>query len=185
VQLKASFLVRFTPSLLAGMALVAGLALLTRVSTGMGLYAATGLLLAALVIIDAVIRNESASRRGADRLLAAVLSFQGTDGKLLFEPEQTRLLDSVELPHSSFFLTDLLPIVFIVFLAASILHAQSLRPISLWRLLALAAGLALPCVLMLTAISMHYRYRMEWRPAVCYRLHRSRVHLGNVGLTVC
>jgi hypothetical protein len=237
---KGIILARFTPGLLSWMGLFAGLALLTRVSIGLGLYAATGLLLLAL-IIDAAVRNESVSRRSlAGRLLTATLSrqvlfpiailvgflvatglvnfsrwgspttfvdfslslinefypdrlprlytygpfniaripfslgyffvpvwmFEGTDGKLLFEAEQTRLFDAVELPPSSFFLTDLLPIVFIVFLAASILRPQSSRPISLLQLLALAGGLAVPCVLMLTAIYMAYRYRMDFYPEI-------------------
>jgi hypothetical protein len=236
--IKGIILARFTPGLLSWMALLAGLALLTRVSTGLGLYVATGLLLLAL-IIDAAVRSTS---RGslAGRLLTATLSrqvlvptailvgflvatglvnffrwgspttfadyslylmnehypdrqprtymyglfnvaripfslgyyfapmwmFEGTDGKLLFETEQTRLFDAVELPPSSFFLTDLLPIVFIVFLAASILRPQSLRPISLGQFLALAAGLAVPCVLMLTAIYLAYRFRMEFYPEI-------------------
>src|SRR5262245_48393181 len=73
---KGIILARFTPRLLVWMALVAGLALLTRVSTGMGLYAATGLLLLALTI-DAAARNQSVSRRSlAGRLLTAILSRQ-------------------------------------------------------------------------------------------------------------
>jgi hypothetical protein len=230
-------LARFTLGLLSWMSLLAGLALLTRVSTGLGLYAAMGFLLPVL-IIDAAVRNESVSRRSlVSRLLTATLSrqvlaptailvgflvatglvnffrwgspttfadyslyldprplngntyglfniaripfalgyyfvpiwvFEGTDGKLLFEAEQTRLFysDSVELPPSSFFLTDLLPMVFIVFLAVSILRRQSLRAISLGQLLALAAGLAVPGVLMLTAIALAYRYRMDFYPEI-------------------
>jgi hypothetical protein len=235
---KGIILARFTPSLLSWMALLGGLALLTRVSTGLGLYAATGLLLLALINDAAAATNESVSRRSlAGRLPTAILSwqvvapiailvgflvatgvinflrwgsattfadyslyldprplngntyglfniaripfalgyyfvpiwvFEGTDGKLLFEAEQTRLFysDSVELPPSSFFLTDLLPIVFIAFLAVSILRRQSLRAISLGQLLALAAGLAVPCVLMLTAIALAYRYRMDFYPEI-------------------
>jgi hypothetical protein len=234
-------LARFTPRLLAWMALFAGLALLARVSTGMGLYAAIGLLLAALVVIDAAAGNESANHRGlAGRLLAAILSpqvlapaailivflvvtgivnffrwgnpatfadysfylynttvpdrvarvnaygmfniaripfslgyyfvpvwmFHGTDGKLLFDAEQARLFDAVELPPSSFFLTDLLPIVFIVFLVASMLRAHPPRPIFLGQLLALAIGLVVPCILMLMAIYLAYRYRMEFYPEI-------------------
>jgi hypothetical protein len=237
---KGIILARFTPGLLSWMALLAGLALLTRVSTGLGLYAATGLLLLAL-IIDAAVGNESVSRHSlAGRLLTATLSrqvlvptmiligflvatglvnffrwgspttfadfsldlknevfpdriprmytyglfniaripfglgyylapiwmFEGTDGQLLFEAEQTRLFNVVELPPSSFFLTDLLPVVFIVFLAVSILRPQSLRPICRGQLLALAAGLAVPCVLMLTAIYLSYRYRMDFYPEI-------------------
>jgi hypothetical protein len=233
---KGIILARFTPCLLGWMALFAGLALLTRVSTGMGLYAATGLLLLTL-IINAAARNEFTKGRSlAGRLLTAILSrqvlvptailvcclvatgvvnffrwgspttfadyslflspdetpetyayglfniaripfglgyffapiwvLQGANGKLLFEAEQTRLLNLVELPPSSFFLTDLLPIAFIVFLAASILRPRPIRPIFLGQLLALAAGLAVPCVLMLTAIDMTYRYRMEFSPEI-------------------
>jgi hypothetical protein len=237
---KGIILARFTPGLLSWMALFAGLALQTRVSMGLGLYAATGFLLLAL-IIDAAVRNESVSRRSlAGRLLTATLSrqvlfpiailvgflvatglvnfsrwgnptkfadfslylmnefnpdrlsrmytyglfniaripfslgyffvpvwmFEGTDGKLLFDAEQTRLFDAFEFPPSSFFLTDLLPIVFIVFLAASILRPQSSRPISLVQLLALAVGLAVPCVLTLTAIYAAYRYRMDFYPEI-------------------
>jgi hypothetical protein len=237
---KGIILARFTPGLLSWMALFAGLGLLTRVSTGVGLYTATGLLLLVL-ITNAAFKNESVSGRSlAGHLLTATLSrqvlfpiailvgflvatgfvnffrwgspttfadfslhlmnefypdrlprmhtyglfniaripfsfgyffvpvwmFEGTDGKLLFEAEQTRLFDAVELPPSSFFLTDLLPIVFIVFLAASILRPQSSRPISLVQLLALAGGLAVPCVLMLTAIYTAYRYRMEFYPEI-------------------
>ena len=73
---KGIILGRFVPGLLSWMALLAGLALLTRVSTGLGLYAATGLLLLAL-IIDAVVGNESGNRRSlAGRLLTVTLSRQ-------------------------------------------------------------------------------------------------------------
>lgn len=233
---KGLFLARFTPGLLAWMAVLAGFALLTRVSTGLGLYAATGFLLLVLTI-DTAVSTKSVSRPSvASRLLTAALSrqvlipivilvgflvptavvnffrwgspttfadysiylmkdrlprihtygafniaripfslgyffapiwmFEGTDGKLLFEAQQTRLFDAVELPPSSFFLTDLLPILFIVFLATSMLRPQSLRPISRGQLLALAAGLAVPCVLMLTWTANAYRYRMEFYPEI-------------------
>jgi hypothetical protein len=104
---------------------------------------------------------------GLGYFFAPIWVFQGgADGKLLFEAEQTRLLEAAELPPSSFFLTDLLPIVFIVFLASSILRGQLPRLISLKWLLALAAGLAVPCALMLMAIYMSYRYRMEFYPEI-------------------
>jgi hypothetical protein len=93
---------------------------------------------------------------------------------------------AAELPPSSFFLTDLLPIAFIVFLAMALgtahrIFPQSLRkgalvqctnPLPSSRIfshaqgLALAAGLALPCVLMLTFIYMSYRYRMDFYPEI-------------------
>jgi len=236
---KGIILDRFTPRLLAWMALLAGLALLTRVSTGIGLYAAIGLLLVALVIIDTV-KDASMSHSLAVRLLAGILSwrvllpsailiaflavagvvnffrwgnpatfvefsyyisnrsypdrldrmhtyglfnvaripfslgyffipvwmFQRADGMLLFEAEQTRLFDAAELPPGSFFLTDLLPIVFIGFLIGSIIHARLSKSISLGQILALAAGLAIPCILMLMAVYLAYRYRMEFYPEI-------------------
>jgi hypothetical protein len=94
---------------------------------------------------------------------------------------------SLPLPPSSFFLTDLLPIAFIVFLAMALWAARpifsgtlprgaifvqctnslrSSRIFSSAQGLALATGLAVPCVLMLTAIHMSYRYRMEFYPEI-------------------
>ena len=227
---------RFTASLLAGMALLAGLALLNRVSTGIGLYGAMGLLLAVLIAADA--RGNLAGF--AARLVAAALSrrivvaiaillvfvvatgtvnffrwgnpatfadfpnyiynrlypdrmvrtaayglfniarvpfglsyfffpiwaLQGADGKLLFQATQTRLFDVVELPPGSFLLTDLLPILFIALLLIAMKRRQLPEGIRLGPLVALAAGLALPGILMLMAISMNYRYRMEFAPEI-------------------
>ena len=76
------------------------------------------------------------------------------------------MFDAAELPPSSFFLTDLLPILFIVFLAVSILRARLPGRIAMGPLLALAAGMVHPCVLMLTAIYLAYRYRMEFYPEI-------------------
>jgi hypothetical protein len=112
-------------------------------------------------------------------------ALHGSDGRLFLESTQTRLMDVVELPPCSFFLTDLLPIAFIAFLAIALWAgrhslARALRaewgfaqdeqtqpPLRLFspaQGLALAAGLAVPCVLMLTFINMCYRYRMEFYP---------------------
>ena len=48
----------------------------------------------------------------------------GADGRLLFENTQTRLMNGAELPPGSFFLTDLLPIAFIIFLAMALWAAR-------------------------------------------------------------
>ena len=85
-------------------------------------------------------------------------------GGLLFEATQTRLMDAIELPPSSFFLTDLLPILLIACLLLALRRRSTHHLFSLPQSLALAAGLAIPCLLMLTAISMNYRYRMEFYP---------------------
>jgi hypothetical protein len=76
------------------------------------------------------------------------------------------MFDAVELPPSSFFFADLLPICFIAFLlyALKTRRSKALLPIGRW--VALAAGLVVPCVLMLAAIYMSYRYRMEFYPLI-------------------
>jgi hypothetical protein len=239
---------QFTLGALSWMAFAAGLALLTRVSTGIGLCTAFGLLL--LVLLAAELRARRVVFTRSFLIPAAILALlciavgavnfyrwgspwtfadhtfylknipypdrmprtrlygyfnlsripfglgyfflpiwvlRGANGLLLFENTQTRLMDAVELPPSSFFLTDLLPIAFIAFLAIAlwtarpvlsralgkgVLSAWQAAPLPSSRLfsyaqaLALAAGLAVPCLLMLTAISMNYRYRMEFYPEI-------------------
>ncbi len=88
----------------------------------------------------------------------------GGGGSLLFEATQTRLMDAVELPPSSFFLTDLLPILFLAILLLALFRRQAQHLLAVLQCLALASGLVIPCLLMLTAISMNYRYRMEFYP---------------------
>ncbi len=95
-------------------------------------------------------------------------ALQSSSGGLLFEATQTRLLDAVELPPSSFLLTDLLPVLFIacLFVALRRQKTDTQRLVSNVQALALSLGLAIPCLLMLTAISMNYRYRMEFYPLI-------------------
>ncbi len=236
-SIKGIVLRQYSVATLSWMALVAGLALLTRVSTGLGLYLALCLLL--LVVVWQEVRdgvkegqsNGSALRRAIlsrrtlvpvailallviatgtvnyfrwgnpatfvnyklhlmngyypDRPVRAQLygffnvrripfgliyyflpiwAFHNGSGHLFFESFQARMFDAVELPPGSFFLTDLLPICFIGFLVYAFKTGRSkvLLPASRW--LAIAAGLAVPCVLMLSAIYMSYRYRMEFYP---------------------
>jgi hypothetical protein len=234
---------QFTVVILSWMALAAGLATLTRVSTGMGLCAALGLLLLVLLLEELRAGRAVFTRRflvpamvlaaflivvgtvnyqrwgkpttfadysfylsfhrdllkmersglfnlarlpfGLSYYFLPLAALQGAHG--LFDNTQTRLMFAAELPPSSFFLTDLLPIAFIVFLAMALWPArrifpqrlrkgalfvrctnplQSSRIFSRAQGLALAAGLAVPCVLMLTAIYMSYRYRMEFYPEI-------------------
>lgn len=234
----------FTLVTLSWMAMAAGLATLTRVSTGLGLCMAFGLLLLVLVVEDTRARRVAFLRflvpavvlgvflivvgavnyfrwgnpttftdythyilnlRDPDRMLQMqtnglfnvaripfgfiyyflpLWSFQGVDGRLFFQSTQTRMMDLVELPPSSFFLTDLLPIAFIVFLAMALWSSRSLLlrkgarseqaanslPFSgisaLVEGVAVAVGLAVPCILMLMAMCMCYRYRMEFYPEI-------------------
>jgi hypothetical protein len=210
----------FSGRTLSWMAALAGLALLTRVSTGIGLCVAFGLLLIVLLIEDAsavwrmlvpvgvlagflivtgfvnyyrwghvttfadytlylgdaryldrMPRTRLYGLFNARRIpfgflyyFFPVWAFRGPSGHFFFAGMSARLMDAVELPPSSFFLTDLLPIFFIAWLVYAIWTRRSvvLRPMGRW--LAVAAGLAVPCILMLTAISMNYRYRMEFYP---------------------
>jgi hypothetical protein len=232
---------QFTAGSLLWMSVCAGLAALTRVSTGIGVCSAFGLLLVVLLAQDLRARRGFSARRFLlpSAVLAALLAvvgvvnyfrwgspftfadysayiafhghpdryqplrqygffhparllfglgyfflplwvIRGPSGHLLFASAQNRLLDDVELPPSSFLLTDLLPIVFVLFLIMAIWSArrgrkaaqpafsQGAQPrfssVSIARALALAAGFAVPCLLILTALSMCYRYRVEFYP---------------------
>lgn len=226
----------FSAGLLGLMALLSGIALLTRVSTGIGLYLATGLLLITLIAIEVGANRVAAKSRlgvfaaffsqrvllsGAilacfiviagivnyyrwghvetfadyslylgnrqypDRLprletyglfrlsripfgliyfFVPVWVLQGADGRMLLESQQTRLIDVAELPPSSFLITDVIALVFGAFAIISLFRPRASRSFSRELFLPIAAGLAVPGVLMLTAISMTYRYRMEFYP---------------------
>jgi len=234
--IKGSINRDFDLGTLCCMALCAGLALLTRVSTGVGLILAFGLLLSVLVLqsiiaaphLQPVIRRWK--RALLDRriliplgILAVCIAVTGavnyfrwgnpmtfvdfrlyagnkffpdrvprenmyglfnfrripfgvlyyffpvwtlktSGGQLLFEQVQIKWFDLVELPPSSFLLTDLLSLCFIAFLVIALFRRRfrTLLPVS--QCAALAAGLLVPCILMLTAIAMSYRYRMEFYP---------------------
>ena len=229
---------RFNAKILCSMALVSGLALLTRVSTGVGLCLAFTLLLVALfagsvgsasdknlpltsrvfqalrdrrfflsfgVLVIFVVATATVNyfrwgnpttfadyhlyignKTSPDRLprmklyglfnlnripfgliyyFFPIWIVSGSRGGLLFAGTQIQMMDSVELPPSSFFLTDLLPICFIVLLGIA-LWKQSSRRLIPAQWLAIALGLAAPCLLMLTAVSMNFRYRMEFYPEI-------------------
>lgn len=87
----------------------------------------------------------------------------GADGQLLLAAYRFRLIDAAELPPGSFLLTDLLPIV-ALFMACRHPFGLSWRSATLRQTVTISAGLAVPIGLMLTAISMSYRYRMEFYP---------------------
>ncbi len=194
---------------LCWMALGAGLALLTRVSFGIGLYVSFGLFLLArwrprtwpapamillAFIIFAGIVNfgrwgnpltfADFSHYGLsldvdpDRLgrLAAYGTFHParvwlglgyyffpiwiwirSDGHVLFAQTQATLMDAMELPPGSFFLTD----PFLLGFAG--VGALSIRDRGRAALL---IGLCVPPMLMLCAISMTHRYRVEFYPAL-------------------
>ncbi len=230
---------RFTTGLLAAMAAAAGLGLNTRVSLGVGLYAAMGLLL--LVLLLSRVDGEGmpplrANIAGRVRLLATprflvpiaiLLAFVGVaalvnyerwgnplmfmdpryytmnaefpdrlpreatyglfsfsripfglvyyffpvwalsrgDGHYFLEEHQLRLFDVAELPVGSFLLTDVLLVAFACYTVWRLV-ARRVLPLPRAQVAAIAAGLGSACVLMLSAVSMAYRYRLDFYPCM-------------------
>jgi len=232
---------RFSTALLASMAAFAGLALLARVSVGIGLYAATALLLLALLFFPLATERRSGALAtpsmpswralGASpilvpaaillafALLAGVVNFGRwgnplvfadyqaylmnvehpdrlprtaefglfnpirvpfglvyflvpvwvvlrRDGRLVLEEHQMRLIDSTELPPSSFLLTDALLVSLLLFAAWSLARVGSWEPTRRARALSIGVGLGVSCLLMLSAISMCHRYRLDFYPFI-------------------
>jgi hypothetical protein len=89
---------------------------------------------------------------------------QRTDGKLMFEEYQTRLLDAVELPPSSFLLTDAFLVLLVAYACWILITSRELSSGDRFGLGAIGVGLGLPWLLMLTAISMNFRYRIDFYP---------------------
>jgi hypothetical protein len=89
----------------------------------------------------------------------------GSNGELLFATTRARLFGDVELPPSSFLLTDMVPCCFIAFLGFAVRRCR-LRFFSRAgrQGAAVAAGLLAPCVLMIGLTWMTYRYRIEFYP---------------------
>lgn len=203
------------------MALAAGLAMLTRVSLGIGLVAAFGgvllveavrsrrapaawiarfttpvLLLALLGAITALV---NLGRWGSpftfadyhhynynawypDRLVrmaeqglfnlhripfglvyyfAPVWVLHGADGQLLLEATRQKWIDAAELPPSSFLLTD--PLLLLLGGHAVLGWCREAGR-DRARDVAIALGLAVPPLLMLCAVSMNFRYRLDFYP---------------------
>jgi hypothetical protein len=210
----------FTPRLMAAMALAAGLCLLARVSTALGLYIAfAGLWLVlvwrdrsrwrayapalAIMLFFAVVTGAINLARWGDPLIfmdlnrALILArfperlvrvqnygqfnlirlpfglgyyfapfwvLRDGSGQLLWLAFQHRILDAAELPPASFFTSD----PFWMGLAAFGLITLSRRNRLPRReiILSLLPGLVVPGALMLVAISMAFRYRLEFFPLI-------------------
>lgn len=89
---------------------------------------------------------------------------------LIFQDLFTRLLDAVELPPSSFFLTDGVFLLFgAIFIYSLVNRSAKCRSTDI-RIssCSIILGLAVPAVLMLMAISMNYRYRAEFYPLIMF-----------------
>jgi hypothetical protein len=88
-----------------------------------------------------------------------------TDAETLLNSSLGRTLNGIELPPSSFFLTDLFAFCFIALLAVAVWRCRPRRvsQTARWSV-AVGIGLLAPCVLMLTAMWVAYRYRTEFYP---------------------
>ncbi len=192
----------FSVGTLTGMAVFAGLALLDRVSFGVGLYAAlSGVLLLrwrlallpalTLLVFAVAVGIVNYGRWGDPSVFADFtkyalnqdqtperldhLSAYGAFnwrrigfglryyflpyGQTLFAEARTAMIDVMELPPGSFFLSD--PLL-LGLTCAFAYNAMTIK--GRWLSSALLLGLALPPILMLSAISMSYRYREEFYP---------------------
>jgi hypothetical protein len=214
---------------LIALAAIAGLCLLTRVSTALGLYAACFLLsltltwrmwraaapgsfpmallarflpaaltLCGFAAITGFINYERfgnpfaftdpqnylwAMMHGRDRLIRdqeygifnivrlgyglvyyffPVWVMRGADGALLWSAFQHRTIDSIELPPSSFFISDPLLIGLTIFTLFRLVRSRDAvdRAIAVPVLV----GLCVPIGLILTFVSMSFRYRLEFYP---------------------
>jgi hypothetical protein len=72
----------------------------------------------------------------------------------------------MELPPSSFFLTDPLLMLLMLYAGWAILRPHSGILTRRVHALAIAGGLAAPWLLMLCALSMNFRYRMDFYPLI-------------------
>jgi len=90
-----------------------------------------------------------------------------TSPELLLASRWGRTMAGIEMPPSSFLLTDIFAFCFIALLAIALWRRRSrgLSPAAR-SALAVAIGLLAPCILMLTAMWVAYRYRMEFYPEI-------------------
>lgn len=88
---------------------------------------------------------------------------QSSDHQLLLGTMRDRLIDAAELPPSSFLLTDAFLLAMGAYAIRTMIRRRSLAGSS-GPAIVIAGGLAIPALLMLTAISMCFRYRIDFYP---------------------
>lgn len=111
---------------------------------------------------------------------APVWVLRGPDGQLLLDAMRQRWIDAAELPPSSFLLTDpLLLVLGGVAIAGWARHATADRA----RAVAIAIGLAIPAGLMLCAVSMNFRYRLDFYPLFEFLAFSGLILAGRGGRT--
>lgn len=109
-----------------------------------------------------------------------VWAITGWDGELLLHEPFTRLLDAAELPPSSFLLTDgVLLLLCAAFFRAMLRRRRTTNGWDRAAILAQVGGLSLAPLLMLMAISMNFRYRIEFYPVFIYCAFLGAVTIAN------
>ena len=93
-----------------------------------------------------------------------VWMLRGADGALLFPEFRHRYMDMVELPPSSFLISDPLILAFAAFAIWKMVGALRTDAPGAAPLLALAVAFAIPPVMELFAISVSFRYRGDFYP---------------------
>jgi hypothetical protein len=89
---------------------------------------------------------------------------QGSNHQLLLGAMRDRLIDAAELPPGSFLLSDPLLLVLGLSGVTAMLKRRLVAFGARALVTAIAGGLVIPAVLMLTAISMCFRYRLDFYP---------------------
>ena len=90
---------------------------------------------------------------------------QRADGHQLFYEHETRLFNSLELPPSTFLLSDMLLVALGTFAVWALVNRHKLpiaRPIAV----AIAAGLSASCFLILSFDVLSFRYRIDFQPFI-------------------
>ena len=94
---------------------------------------------------------------------APIWFIHGSDGEFLFGDYKQREVDLVEPPPSSFVLSDALLVLLAIVGVCALMQRQGVT-VDRGMTAAIAGGLAIPPLLMLTAYAMAFRYRMEFYP---------------------
>ena len=89
---------------------------------------------------------------------------QDASGHFFFEAAQVRLFDVLELPPSSFLLTDLFPLCLVALFFFSLFRGSQNRLAKTRQWLPIAIGLLIPAVMVLCLCYLAHRYRMEFYP---------------------
>jgi len=89
--------------------------------------------------------------------------FQRADGHQLFEEHETRLFDAVELPPSSFLLTDAMLLALLAFAVWALVRQPKLA-INRTVVVAVAAGLSVSGLLIMSFGVLGFRYRIDFYP---------------------